>query len=270
MSSVVQLRNFLNIEGLDLFVSPGEAPPLIVLGVDPSWGKDDFSGMQGLDIRTARQVLEYQGKATPLDLFKKLQTICLHKEFFKVKMVIIEANAGRGLIDQYEVWKKEAPEELPMLYYERATSGHERRSGFIITSISRPLLLARFREVTNDEPAIIRSLRLLSEMQTFVEGPRGREQANYGFHDDLIFAYCLALKGRDDYLLYWAPYEILREQGTETAGDYPIPQRIGDFDEEDPLAELGIVNRRREVDFLWNNLDLVLRRQKQDSRQDKK
>jgi hypothetical protein len=258
MSRRITIQKFLGIEGLDFFYDPQKpGRRSLVLGLDPSWGVTDYSALQGISVEDATQVLEYQGKLSPTELFALLKQVSLHTTYFKIRMLIIESNTGRDLIDRYQTWLNldenySAQSSLPILYYERVGEMEKKnltkRYGFQVTAVSRPLLLARFREVLNSAPDIVRSMRLLSEMQSFVVDSKGRERSSSGYHDDLIFAYALALKGREDYIFYWAPLEVLRERGGEKRDERPIPIRANDYltQQEDELNlgdQLGFKNK---------------------------
>lgn len=253
---MIWLKDFKDIKGLNILFEEGASVPKIVIGVDPSWGVNDYSAIVGLDIKTGRQILEYQNRVTHSVLLEVLQKISEEEYYFLVKCVLIEGNLGRDLIERYLNWIQSLESEkrlkMPMVYKD------EKGNDFVITSMNRPLLLLRVKEVLMEHPEIVTSKRLFDELNNLILDKRGREKAAPGYHDDLVFAFALALKCRDDYIIHWASLDEFRDNTiTDVKKKYIFPMRGFDLlDQEiEERKKLGLPTKDLEIEKMLRELN---------------
>ena len=69
--------------------------------------------------------------------------------------------------------------------------------GFLTSASTRPVLLSRLHKFVSRGMLIINDERMKAEMNTFVYNKTGRPEADKRKHDDMIFAWALALAGVD-------------------------------------------------------------------------
>ena len=63
------------------------------------------------------------------------------------------------------------------------------------TSATRPVILARLHKFISKGQLEVNDPRMQAEMNTFVYAKGGKPQADNGKHDDMVFAWALALAG---------------------------------------------------------------------------
>lgn len=252
------IENFKDVSGLWVLKEDSSEIPKIVLGVDPSWGLRDYSAIVGLEIKTAKQILEYRGRITMSELFEVLKMISLENSYFIVRSVLIEGNLGRDLIDRYEEWLKNSEEasRLRIILYKDKNG-----KDLVITSINRPILLAKVREAVITDFSIVKSPRLLEELNNLIIDRRGKEGAAPGFTDDLVFAFAMALKCREEYILRWASYDEIREEKTEFFNireRYIFPTRgEGSYLDElkEEMEKLGLPTKSIEIQKIFEEIN---------------
>ena len=96
---------------------------------------------------------------------------------------------------QHQVTNKHYREERKMV------------AGFSTTSKTRPLIISKLEEFFREESVVVRSNRLIDELQTFVY-INNRAEAMRGYNDDLVMSFAIGLWVRDTALR-------LRTQGVE-------------------------------------------------------
>ena len=80
-------------------------------------------------------------------------------------------------------------------------------AGFSTTSKTRPLIISKLEEFFREKSVVVRSNRLIDELQTFVY-INNRAEAMRGYNDDLVMSFAIGLWVRDTALR-------LRTQGVE-------------------------------------------------------
>lgn len=66
--------------------------------------------------------------------------------------------------------------------------------GFKTTTLTRPKLIADFYDMFTSAPCLIRDGMLLEECKSFQRNKQGKAEHTSGFHDDILFAYMLAVQ----------------------------------------------------------------------------
>lgn len=173
----------------------------------------DYSTCHVLDIEKAVQVAEYRGKLPPRDFGNVLVGIA--SEYNEALLVVENASMGWSTIEQI------LAREYRNLYYSSSSRMETVESyttkfdndrltpGFTMSSVTRPLVIAKFMEYIRDRSTIVQSKRLIHEMRVFV-WKNGRAQAQTGYNDDLVMAFATGLYVRDTALK-------LRQQGLDLA-----------------------------------------------------
>ena len=148
-------------------------------------------------------VAEYQGRLTP-DLFSRLLFDAGSE--YNTGMVVVENNSvGFTVLDKLKDM------EYPNVYHS-IKSTHEyvdeytaetmsnSVAGFTTSQKTRPLIVAKMEEFIRNKLIKINSVRLLSEMKTFVWN-HGKAQAMRSYNDDLVMACAVGCWVRDTALV---------------------------------------------------------------------
>lgn len=171
----------------------------------------DSSTFHVVDVEACVQVAEYRGKLPPKDFGNLLVGVA--SEYNGALLVVENANIGWATIEQI------LEREYPNLFYssknnmetvESYMNKYERDQlvpGFVTSSKTRPLILAKLQEYMTDRSIRIQSKRTLAEMRVFI-WKNGKAQAQTGYNDDLVMALAIAMYVRDTALR-------LRQQGMD-------------------------------------------------------
>jgi hypothetical protein len=62
--------------------------------------------------------------------------------------------------------------------------------GFTMSNTTRPIAIGKFQEAVMDKGVVFHSVRLLEEMKVFI-WRNGRAEAQGGYNDDLVMAFCI-------------------------------------------------------------------------------
>lgn len=173
-----------------------------ILACDVAYKGDDFSTIQLLNVKTMNQAVEYQGKVD-LDIFAHM--IANLASWYNQAFVVVEAN-NHGLVTCFELRnqikypnlyesKSSHPKDIHVRHIDYVVRLGDGIPGFMTTSKSRPSVVNSIREYMRETDLKINSKRLINEMDTFIRNPKrgGREEAEQGYHDDLVMAYGIAL-----------------------------------------------------------------------------
>ena len=176
-----------------------------IIGGDVSRGDgEDFSTLQVIDADTLNQVAEYQGKIPP-DVFAAL--VSQVATDYNMAFVAVECN-NHGLVTtlaiknvlKYPSDKIHHSKSIKKIYVRHGGVDYVDQDseipGFQTTTKTRPLLMSCLAKYMREAQVKINSKRLLAEFRTFINKGDKPEHAD-GYHDDLIFAFAIALFMRD-------------------------------------------------------------------------
>ena len=176
-----------------------------IVSADVSRGdSSDYSTAHVIDVEASAQVAEYKGKLDTKDFGNFL--VGLATEYNNALLVIENANIGwaaiqqvldRGYTNLYYTSR-----DLKYVDVENQLSNRYRSedkgmvAGFSTTSRTRPLIISKLDEYVREKSIIIRSVRTIDELFTFIWN-NGRAEAMRGYNDDLTMALAIALWVRD-------------------------------------------------------------------------
>ncbi len=177
----------------------------------------DYSAFHVIDVENLEQVAEYKGRINTKDFGNMLVSIAT--EYNDAILIVENNNIGWATIQQI------IDRDYPNLFYtskdlqyvdvqHQVTNKHyseERKmvAGFSTTSKTRPLIISKLEEFFREESVVVRSNRLIDELQTFVY-INNRAEAMRGYNDDLVMSFAIGLWVRDTALR-------LRQQGMDLA-----------------------------------------------------
>lgn len=195
--------------------------------VDPMAGKqyglgaDSSMGMEGeshslstgvmLDWESLEVVATYEASAPPHLQAKDL--VGMAKSYNNALICPeVQANSGGGgvelliFIQELDYWQIHG-----WKHADKAKNRHEYHLlGWATNSKTRPRMLARIREVITEKSVTIYSDRLLKQLANFGMTDADRWEALHG-HDDLLFAFGIALVSRTENYLPVTPGTLLEE-----------------------------------------------------------
>ena len=176
-----------------------------IVSADVSRGdSSDYSTAHVIDVEASAQVAEYRGKLDTKDFGNFL--VSLATEYNNALLVIENANIGwaaiqqvldRGYSNLYYTSK-----DLKYVDVDNQLSNKYRSedrsmvAGFSTTSRTRPLIISKLEEYVREKSIIIRSVRTIDELFTFIWN-NGRAEAMRGYNDDLTMALAISLWVRD-------------------------------------------------------------------------
>lgn len=223
------------------------------IGADPSQGlaHGDNACICVIDRNTYKQVAEVQCKLDP-DEFGDL---CLRLGYYYNTAYIGVENVA-DLTPIYYLNNA----EYPNLHYQCVIDGrvYDRQTdkiGWNTNTKTRRMLRNDALQLLRDESLSISSHRLLDEMEIFARNPKGRWEAIAGGHDDLVFAWMIAVQmvACADIVDDWREEGMIEklEQGDREAYDtivHELPPEIAN-------APVIGSNEDRLAKFLENRLE---------------
>jgi len=175
----------------------------------------DYSAFHVIELESLTQVAEYKGRINTKDFGNML--VSISTEYNDALLIVENNNIGWATIQQI------IDRDYPNLFYtskdlqyvdvqHQVTNKHyseEKKmvAGFSTTSKTRPLIISKLEEFFREESVVVRSNRLIDELQTFVY-INNRAEAMRGYNDDLVMSFAIGLWVRDTALR-------LRTQGVE-------------------------------------------------------
>lgn len=195
-------------EGFDqnlwIWQYPGAGRSYVLCGDVARGDGLDYSAFHIIDLETMEQVAEYKGKISPKD-FGNLM-VAKATEYNDALIIPDNSSIGWAAIQQV------IDREYRNLFYmskdmqvvdvaQQYNSNYYRDDkslvpGFTISMKTRPLIIAKLDEYMRENSVIIRSGRMLSELETFI-WKNGKAEALDGYNDDLTLALCIGLWVRD-------------------------------------------------------------------------
>jgi hypothetical protein len=160
----------------------------------------DYSTAQVIDIMDSSQVAEYRGKIETKDFGNFLTALAT--EYNNALLVIENSNVGwatiQQVIDRGYGNLFYMSNDLKYIDVERQMSNKfyrdERQmvAGFSTTAKTRPLIISSLDSYIQNKDILIRSVRLVDELFTFIWNG-GRAEAMKGYNDDLTMALAIGL-----------------------------------------------------------------------------
>jgi len=160
----------------------------------------DYSAAQVIDIEDCSQVAEYRGKIETKDFGNFL--VSLATEYNNALLVIENANVGwaciQQVIDRGYANLFYMSNDLKYIDVERQMTNRYYReerqmvAGFSTTAKTRPLIISSLDSYIQNKDILIRSVRLIDELFTFIWNG-GRAEAMKGYNDDLTMSMGIGL-----------------------------------------------------------------------------
>ena len=207
----------------------------------------DYSAAHVIDVEDSEQVAEYRGKLDTKDFGNFL--VALATEYNNALLVIENANIGWATIQQV------IDRNYPNLYYmskdlkyvdvENQFSNKYRAqdrgmvAGFSTTSRTRPLIISKLEEYVREKSIIIRSIRTIEELFTFI-WMNGRAEAMRGYNDDLTMSLAISLWVRDTALRLRQEGIDLTKQAINSISSYTYSGVYGGNDKDENPWQMDV------------------------------
>ena len=164
----------------------------------------DFSAFHVIDIETMEQVTEYKGQLTTKDYGNLLVTVAT--EYNNALLVVENNNQGwaalQQVIDRDYQNTFYSSADLAIVDVEKTytnkLNGQDKKliPGFSTTTKTRPLVISNLELFFRQKQVIIKSKRLLEELNVFVwNGPKA--EAMKGYNDDLVMSFGIGIWVRE-------------------------------------------------------------------------
>jgi hypothetical protein len=172
-----------------------------IIGADSAMGIDDAdhsrSAAQVLDMATLEQVAEYEAPSAPHELAADL--VLMGKAYNTALLFPEIQNSGGGGGSELLVYLR----DQHMYPYigtwrgrnDRIRPGAPTLYGWETTSRTKPMMMARIREVVMERSCTVHSRALVKQLRSYGAKDSGAMEALAG-HDDLLMAFGIALMGR--------------------------------------------------------------------------
>lgn len=176
----------------------------VIMDVARGDGKDSSSA-QVINLDDFEQVAEYKGQMPPKEL--GVFGVSLATEYNNAILIIENNSYGwSSLQSAIELgynkvyYSAKNNNEFSDSYFDPYADSSNKIAGFVTSSKTRPLVIAKFQEAVNEKVLIIRSKRTISEIKTFI-WKNGRPEAQQGYNDDLIIPLGIGAYLRDTALI---------------------------------------------------------------------
>jgi len=166
----------------------------------------DFSAFHILDAESMNQVAEYKGKLPPREFGDMLVGIATQyndalviPDNSSIGNTTVQQIIDRGYKNLFYMSKDFQVVDVHHQYTNLYAREEKRLiPGFTISAKTRPLIIAKLDEYMRDKAVVIRSLRTINELETFIwKNGKAEALSNADAHDDLVLALCLGLWVRD-------------------------------------------------------------------------
>ena len=159
-----------------------------VIGCDVAGNGIDYFTAKVVDCITHDRHATLHKQDIDEDLYAD-QLYCLGM-YYHEALIGVEVNYS--IVADRELNKLNYPHIYQREVFDKQNQRYMKQTGFITSSVTRPLMIAKlvklFREDITHEPDVA----TLRECLTFVKNEKGRAEAEYGFHDDLVMANAIA------------------------------------------------------------------------------
>jgi hypothetical protein len=223
-----------------------EAGKNYVVSADVARGDGaDYSTLQVFDVDNVEQVAEYKGQLDTtvfgnfaIEIATKYNDALLIVENNNVGWAVIQTIIDRGYKNLFYQTKdlkyvESINRKTNNKYYKLED---QKVPGFTTSMKTRPLIVAKMEEYTRTKQAILRSSRLIDELEVFIYR-NGKPEAQTGYNDDLTMAYAINLWIRDTALR-------LKKKNTEVQES--MLSAIVDFNGNDVSTEEELMQNREQ------------------------
>lgn len=196
---------------------------------------EDYSAFHVIDVENSMQVAEYRGKVETKQFGNMLVSIAteyndalLIPENSSIGWNAIQQIIDRGYRNLFYMSKDLQYVDVEHQVGNYTSNNKNMVPGFTTSQRTRPLIIARLKEYMLDNSFVIRSARLMSELETFI-WKNGRPEALQGYNDDLTMGLCIGLWVRDTALrLRLEGIELTKYALDKTSyNTVPLVQRSG-------------------------------------------
>ena len=187
-----------------------------VIAADVARGDgSDYSAAHVFDPETLEQIAEYRGAIGTRDYGRLLAALGI--EYNGALIVVERENVGWDTIQElidigypnlfYSSNDLQYVDTLKQINNKINRSEKKMKPGFATTHRNRGLVIAKIEQYFEEKSVVVKSVRLLNELETFIWN-HGKAEAQSGRNDDLVMALGILLWVRDTALK-------LRAQGIE-------------------------------------------------------
>lgn len=176
---------------IKIYKLPKKNYPYVLSGDTAGEGSDFFTS-QVIDNTTGEQVAVYKDKVDEVEYTK--QIYCLAK-YYKDALVGIETNFST--YPQLELERLGYKNFYVRKVEDTIPDVVKRSFGFKTTSLTRPIILGELKRIVKENIDKINDKDTLEEMLVFIKNDKGREEAQVGYHDDLVMALAIVYYIRD-------------------------------------------------------------------------
>lgn len=166
---------------------------------------EDYSAFHVIDVENVEQVAEYKGKVDPAGFGKML--IAIATEYNNSLLVIDNRNIGYATIqvaldsgykNLYYTYKHDPflDQNIHLRKGYDLKNKQDMVPGYSIDVKTRPVIISKLDLYFRDKAPIVHSKRFLNELRVFM-WIDGKPQAQKGYNDDLVMAFCIGLMVRD-------------------------------------------------------------------------
>ena len=217
---------------------------------------EDYSTFHIIDVDASEQVAEYKGKITPKDFGNLL--VAAATEYNDAIIIPDNSNIGWSTIQQvidrgygnlfYMSKDLQYIDTMHQMTNKHYAEEKKMVPGFTISQKTRPLLIAKLESYMREQSIIIRSSRMMTELDTFI-WKNGKAEALGGYNDDLTLALAIGLWVRDTALrLRTEGIELNKQMLNNISGKYTKAVFVPNSQEEDAW-ELDV--GREKEDLRW-------------------
>ncbi len=165
-----------------LYKLPINKHPYVLSGDTAGEGSDFFTS-QVIDNTTGEQVASYKDK---LDEVEYSHQIYCFATYYNNALVGIETNFST--YPQLELERIGYKNFYIREIEDKIAKKVKKSYGFKTTSLTRPIILGELKRVLKEHLDKINDKDTLQELLVFIKNDKGREEAQAGYHDDLVMA----------------------------------------------------------------------------------
>jgi len=167
---------------IKIYKLPKKDYPYVLSGDTAGEGSDFFTG-QVIDNTNGEQVAVYKEKTDEVEYTR--QMYCLGM-YYNEALMGIETNFST--YPQLELERLEYKNFYVRKVEDTIKDKLKKSFGFKTTSLTRPIILGELKRILKEHLDMINDEDTLEELLVFIKNDKGREEAQVGYHDDLVMA----------------------------------------------------------------------------------